>query len=257
MARIVPSQVVAYIDQALPMDSWPNIGPAQTGAVAGLVRLIEEIPPELFTMESKKFSLFVLALSNAREQLEIWKHLGPKGVMPPDFIKHGNQLGVLRDGLSKCPDAMPAPSTSELSFITDLDLRLNIRIDVAAVDQAFADAEWKAATVLAGSVIEALLLWELQRRSSVDVSAALSALGPAFSSKIKVPLERWDLADYVEVAWKLNIIKENTAIQARLAREFRNLIHPGRAQRLAQKCDRSTALSAMAGMELVARDLTP
>jgi hypothetical protein len=65
------------------------------------------------------------------------------------------------------------------------------------------------------------------------------------------------LPDYVEVAGELRIIKTDTVQQARLAKNFRNLIHPGRVIRLGQKCDRGTALSALAAVELVRRDLTP
>ena len=70
-------------------------------------------------------------------------------------------------------------------------------------------------------------------------------------------LERWLLPDYVEVAGELGIIKQGTVQQARLAQGFRNLIHPGRVIRLGVKCDRGTALSALAAVELVVRDLTP
>ncbi len=51
------------------------------------------------------------------------------------------------------------------------------------------------------------------------------------------------------------MIKEDTAIQARLAKDYRNLIHSGRAQRLGQICDRGTDLSAVAALERVVRDL--
>src|SRR5580704_12195643 len=105
MARIVPSQVVLYIDQALPKENWQNIGPAQIGAVAGLLRLIEQIPSELLLMDSQKFSRFILAISNLTEQLNSWKYIGPKGVTPPEL--HRGQLAVLRDTLAECPDAMP------------------------------------------------------------------------------------------------------------------------------------------------------
>jgi hypothetical protein len=36
-----------------------------------------------------------------------------------------------------------------------------------------------------------------------------------------------------------------------------HLIHPGRAIRIGQACDRGTALSALAAVELIARDLKP
>jgi hypothetical protein len=70
-------------------------------------------------------------------------------------------------------------------------------------------------------------------------------------------LERWDLAEYIAVAEALTTIDVDTAQQARLAKNFRNLIHPGRAQRLAQVCDRGTALAALAAVAMVVRCLTP
>ena len=65
----------------------------------------------------------------------------------------------------------------------------------------------------------------------------------------------WHLHEYVEVAAHLGIIKPDTATLVRLAKDFRNLIHPGRAARLGQKCDRATALGALAAVEAVVRDL--
>ena len=52
------------------------------------------------------------------------------------------------------------------------------------------------------------------------------------------------------------LISPDTCNAARLARNFRNLIHPGRAARLAQVCDRATAYSAVGALEHVIRDLT-
>jgi hypothetical protein len=122
------------------------------------------------------------------------------------------------------------------------------------------NGEWKAATVLAGSAIEALLLWALpSKRSPTDITNAVIALksnGTLAGKQGSGPLDEWHLHEYTGVAEKLSIIKKETAIQARLAKDFRNLIHPGRAQRLGQKCDRATALSAVAGVEHVVRDLS-
>jgi hypothetical protein len=67
----------------------------------------------------------------------------------------------------------------------------------------------------------------------------------------------WHLHEYVEVAAHLGIVKTDTASQVRLAKDARNLVHPGRATRLQQKCDRGTALTALAAVEAVVRDLTP
>ncbi|PYT91550.1 MAG: hypothetical protein DMG36_17890 [Acidobacteria bacterium] len=90
------------------------------------------------------------------------------------------------------------------------------------------------------------------------VPAAVAALvgNKTFGKQPPSDPEEWVLHHYVEVATHLAIIKPDTATEARLAKDFRNLIHPGRAQRLAQKCDRGTALSSVAALELVVRDLS-
>ncbi len=67
--------------------------------------------------------------------------------------------------------------------------------------------------------------------------------------------ESWGLHQYIDVAAELDLISDESADQARLAKEYRNLIHPGRSARLAQVCDRATALSALAAVEHVVRDL--
>jgi hypothetical protein len=165
----------------------------------------------------------------------------------------------IREALAKCPDESPGLTTSELNFINDLRLRTNLRNDFGAVNRALSNGEWKAATVLAGSAIEALLLWGLQTQQAPAVAAAVTTLVANHTLRRQPPaaLESWNLHEYIEVAADLGVIKPDTATQSRLAKDFRNLIHPGRAQRLGQTCDRATALSAVAGMEHVVRDLTP
>ena len=66
---------------------------------------------------------------------------------------------------------------------------------------------------------------------------------------------KWHLPELIEVAAELRLIKDGTVTQARLAKEYRNLIHPGRENRLQQCCDRPEALSAVSAVEHVIRDL--
>jgi hypothetical protein len=81
------------------------------------------------------------------------------------------------------------------------------------------------------------------------------------AGKISTPkpsYEEWDLHQYIEVAADLGLIEPaDTLPQLRLAKDFRNLIHPGRSIRLARACDRPTALAAVAGLGFLIRDLTP
>jgi hypothetical protein len=167
-------------------------------------------------------------------------------------------ITLIHRALIKCPDEFPSPETASLSFIQPDDFRRNLQLDISATNRALANSEWKAATVLAGSIVEALLLWGLQQQSPSSVTSTTSGfVGTSLQQKPPAALERWDLHEYIEVASALSVISADTATQARLAIDFRNLIHPGRAARLGQTCDRGTALSAVAAIEHVVRDLTP
>jgi hypothetical protein len=99
----------------------------------------------------------------------------------------------------------------------------------------------------------------LKQRSPAEITSAITAARASgdLTTKPDSDLDRWNLHEYIQVAAELKIIKAKTAIQARLAKDFRNFIHPGVARRLGEKCDRATALSSVAGMEHVVRDLTP
>lgn len=166
---------------------------------------------------------------------------------------------IIRRSLAKCPDEFPPPTTTELLFIKDVALRDNIRRDLGAANRALGNAEWKAATVLAGAAIEALLHWRLREPlpGPSAVKAAVTALiASGAISKPDKNIDRWELSHFIEVASHLNFIGADTRNAAQLARNFRNLIHPGRASRLAQSCDRATALSAIGALEHVIRDLT-
>jgi hypothetical protein len=258
MPRVVPSQVLAYIDSLFPderIDS-NNLGRGNAGELAGLIDLIERIPEELLTMDSKTYSQLISSKAHIRERLASWSNdRSSRGML--DFVKGKNPVLLVRQALAECPDEPLTPATSKLTFLADSELAANLRNDIGVVDRALSNGEWKAATVLAGSVIEALLLWALQQRDDTHITAAIRKLTAAatLTSTPNQNLDRWDLNEYIEVSAELGVIKPDTAKQARLAREFRNLIHPGRAQRLGQKCDRATALSAVAGVEHIVRDL--
>ena len=100
---------------------------------------------------------------------------------------------------------------------------------------------------------EALLRWAItEKKPEREIEVVRAALIP----KAHKDPNRWDLDGYAKVAGSLGLIEAETEKQVDLARWFRNLIHPGRSTRLAKVCDRGTALSALAAMELIVRDLS-
>jgi hypothetical protein len=201
--------------------------------------------------------LTTLAKSTIDETLAHWHARGDVGGMP--HVNGFDVVTVIRRALAKCPDEFPPPATTELLFIKDVALRDNIRRDLGAANRALSNAEWKAATVLAGAAIEALLHWRLQEPTPGQAAVQTAAAALVTSGAISKPdknIDRWELSHFIEVASHLNLIGPDTRNAAQLARNFRNLIHPGRAARLAQSCDRATALSAIGALEHVIRDLT-
>jgi hypothetical protein len=262
MSNVMPSQVVQTIDELFPhavkdIEHAPLYA-SHSSHMLGILNLLKDIPAELITLSSADYSDFVLAKSTIEEHVEIWRSRGPAGQC--GHVKGRDPVTVIRRVLAKCPDEYPPPATTELLFIKDSDLRDNIRRDLGAVNRALNNFEWKAATVLAGATIEALLHWRLQEAppSPAEVKNAVAALVAAnkFSSRPHADMDRWELHHFIGTAASLNLIKPDTASAANLARSFRNLIHPGRAARLAQTCDRATAYSAVGALEHVIRDLT-
>jgi hypothetical protein len=222
---------------------------SQLGAI---IELMDQIPTELITLSGEQYGVLVVAKAAVRTAIDTWLSLPNKALLqihlsPLPRFGTLNPVSLIRRTLVLCPDEGPIATTSDLTFIVDAGLRDSLRRDLGSVETALANGEWKGATVLAGSVVEALLLWSLAQRS-VEVATATSRPGK--------PLEEWDLHQFLVVAIEIRVITKETEIQARLAKDYRNLIHPGRSLRLAQVCDRATALTAVAAMEHVIRDLT-
>jgi hypothetical protein len=167
MPKVVPSQVVGFIDHLFPdIRTIPKF-PIYSGHAAGLsaiVSLADDIPDELITISGEDYSDLVHALESLGHSVDRWNARG--GDEPPSYIKNKSPVAIVREMLSMCPDASPSPATNDLAFIQDLALRSTIRLDLSTASSALHNGEWKAATVLAGSVVEALLLSAIQANSS-------------------------------------------------------------------------------------------
>jgi hypothetical protein len=110
--------------------------------------------------------------------------------------------------LVKCHDELP-PDEPEVPFISDMDIRLGIEDRIRAAWTDFSAREWLGATVLAGAVLEALLLWALKTARLSDVP--------------KRPLDELRLVDLIRLALSNRIIDDASARQAGLAKDARNI----------------------------------
>ena len=263
MIRTVPSQVIEFIDSCFPWASGESINIRlrfrERGNLASLIEMIDCIPAELISLGTESTVEFISALATIRIGIRIWEGgTADSQIVSLEPFGNLNAVSLIRRALSHCPDELPAPETVELQFINDEQLRESIRLDISTANQDLVAGEAKASTVMAGSAVEALLLWALQEKTELvrrrQAAQALKDSG-VLNKKPAEDINRWDLREFIEVAFHLNIINSDTAAQARLAQNFRNLIHPGRAIRLGQTCDRATALTAVAAIAHVTRDL--
>jgi hypothetical protein len=251
MTKVVPSQVVALIDRIYPsLANTPNspVYSADAAVLSAIINLADDIPLELLTISGEDYSAYVFGLESMAAAIDRWNHRG--GDDPPRTYEHKSPVYLVREALAKCRDQNPSPQTTTLPFIGDQALGDTIRLDISSATNALHRNDFKGATVLAGSAMETLLLWAIER-------AGITAPIEGMRKNANPSPEYWTLEDYLTAAEIRKLIKPDTIVQARLAQNFRNLIHPGRAKRLAQACNRGTALGAIAAVELIVVDLTP
>jgi hypothetical protein len=230
-------------------------GYAEAPRIAALVDLAERLPESTLRFTAAEYRDFLWALASLRhlaKRLERGVNSAGGGwPWPP--VENQNPLTRLWMLLRQCPDEGVEPSTAGLEFLPDEDLRLSIRLDISSSEVALNNGQWKAATVLAGSALEALLLWSFTRNGSPQRKSAVQ------HARTKLKLSgnpySWGLAEYIEMTRELGEISEQTAKQARLAKDFRNLIHPGREIRNQMRCDRGSAHAALAALHLAIADL--
>jgi hypothetical protein len=271
MRSYFPSEVVEYLDSKYPYAKEQcesgapkkfNLDRNQYPAVAHLLDMLDGIPARVIRLRGDEGAEFSEAVHAIRMALIAWNNREINFVL--DRIPGRGQLNpvaLVRKHLLSMSDEVADAATAELAFVADANLRESLRIDISVVNSALDSGEWKAATVLAGSVVEAMLLDALTAHGETqpgDAEMATEALKRAgeFGGGVPPTLEDWSLHQLTEVSNRLGIIGEATAAQCRIAKNFRNLVHPGREIRLAQSCNRGTALAAVAAVENVITDLS-
>lgn len=254
MIEIAPSDVVRYIEGwigAAELNSTPEPQPIAVTRFqcAALAALIDRIPARLLAMPPDKQAMLIAVHSALMGMVEVatpsfpLSKVQPYGKTPPRIIW---------ELLKQCPDEYPASTFKALSFITAADLRLSIETDVSAAHSALTNGELKGATVLAGAAIEALLLWALQ---DARVFHKLGTLPSPPATRRDLEASAWTLDRYIKAAEHAEIIGSNTKDALNLAKNYRNLIHPGRSARLGEKCNRGTAFGAIGALESLIEDL--
>lgn len=217
---------------------------------------MDQIPPHLISLEGDDYINYQAAIAEIESTCTRWERGEKYRSRNIQGIDKRNALAVLHEKLSLCSDFGIHESTPELLFIKDVSLRETLLIDISEANNALKEGGWKSSTVLSGSIIEAILLYELKENTDNDNNLestikSLSENENGFGKIKNNKLEDCNLYQLIALGEKLDIISNDTADQCKLAKNYRNLIHPGREIRKKQTCNRGTALAAMAAVELI------
>src|SRR5438309_9565308 len=123
-------------------------------------------------------------------------------------------------------------------FVSSDTLRQSLEADYNELHRCFDVQAWKAVHVLAGSIVEALLIDYL-------VSINYTASDPL----------KMDLAEATAACKQAGAISSQAADLTTVIRGYRNLIHPGRIVRLDESVTQEGATVAKSLVQMVIRDI--
>jgi hypothetical protein len=234
MSNTLPSHIVEAIDSLF----GPNrseldeqaIRPVHQAAVYTLLALLDDVPRELIDLGSVDYAQFTRCRGVLATSLARWNF---GDITPARDVAGKDAVERIRRLMKQCHDEVP-PAEPELPFISDTDVRLGIEDRLHAAWADFNGREWMGATVFAAAALEALLLWAFKQGNLVQAP--------------NQPLDKLHLAELIRLAVANGMIDEASERQASLAKDARNLIHPGKALRSGEACNKTTALTALAAV---------
>jgi hypothetical protein len=113
-----------------------------------------------------------------------------------------------------------------LDFVTDPVLKAQLSMDYAELSLVHNTRARKSTVILAGGILEGVLLDKL--RGTPDEAEAAYRKLPGSRN---ISMDAWDLAHLVDVARELRLLPRGVVQISHGLREFRNLVHPGRQLR--------------------------
>lgn len=128
---------------------------------------------------------------------------------------------------------------SDFSFISDESLRNSLESDYKELQSCMEFGAWKSVHVLAGSIVEAVL---------IDY---LAAIGYNKAKPLQMTLDQ-----VIKACKDEGVITERTVDLSNVIRSYRNLIHPGRLIRLKDSYDNNTARISEALVHIVLQDVS-
>jgi hypothetical protein len=131
---------------------------------------------------------------------------------------------------------------SLFDFISNEQFRNSLDSDYGELAKCIEASAWKAAHVLAGSLVEAVLLDYL--------------MSTEYPKRTKEDPLRFDLGKVISTCRAEKIISERVEDLSTVVRDYRNLIHPGRTVRVGESVDGESASVAKSLVVLISNEIT-
>lgn len=151
----------------------------------------------------------------------------PMSSMTAAGLRSYAQKVVPRLGL-KPPETILAPVEREILPFDELGLPPvqadNLRYRWQEAERCIEARAWMGANIMFGSILEVVLPERLARTKQKAMSA--KAAPTDRKNNKTLPLDRWRLADCINVAAELGLIDPTLTRHANALRETRNLVHP-------------------------------
>jgi hypothetical protein len=130
----------------------------------------------------------------------------------------------------------------EFDFITDDRFRDSLIADYVEFRASLSAEAWKAALVLVGSVVEALLVDHL--------------ISTDYKTRVGTDPLKMHLGELIVACQKETILSEKTASLSSVIQKYRNLIHPGRSVRLGEVASKSAAIVAGELLQMIVDEIS-
>lgn len=259
--RVVTSDIVCVIDQYFPQArrllsgadqaSW-TITADSAGPLGAIVELLDRLDPGLWPSDQATRADLLVIQNHFRTTLGGWK-INPGPAMDPIMMRRDKKpVAWLLELLQQCGDSVNPLEVHELEFVADSRFREQLRRELAEVEAALRQSQWRAATVLGGALVGALLLDSLEG----ERSAAMSASGaPRNRGGGIVDLSEWSLASCLAVAREIDLIDDAAETIINMAWDFRSYIHPAKQIREHRDCTAATGQTVRAALEHVIEQL--
>jgi len=139
------------------------------------------------------------------------------------------------------------------SFVNDKDLKHLIERDYRELRlKTFPSRAWKSTVVLAGSILEAILLDRLTSDTTIQSKANASKKAPKDKAgRVRnLAAGDWRLADMIEVAADIGVLPPERAKSFdQILRDYRNFVHPKKELRAKHPCTEAEALMSVGALE--------